>query len=216
VVAANGGSDYHYVPDRDKSVVQRAVRFLQSREELGPVFVSDRYGDLPGTLPLSSVHLQGSADRNPDVVVSYHFDENAVVSGMPGTEYVGVSRESNRGTHGSFSPRDVHNTFIASGPSFRSRFKDELPSANVDVAPTLAQLLGVTLSTAQGRVLSESLVGGPEESAFRVAETIEKPKTPARGLATGAGTFTFELHETSLDLGSSHWRYLDSAKEIRR
>jgi arylsulfatase A-like enzyme len=216
VIASNGGSDYLYVPDRDKAVVRRAVRFLQSREELGPVFVSDRYGDLPGTLPLSTIHLQSRADRNPDVVVSYHFDEDAVVSGMPGTEYAGVARESNRGTHGSLSPRDVHNTMIASGPSFRSQFKDDLPSANVDVAPTLARLLGVKVATAQGRVLSEALVGGTDVSAFKVSDAVETPKTAARGLGSGRATFTFELHETSLELGRERWTYLDGAKEVRR
>jgi arylsulfatase A-like enzyme len=217
VVASNGGSDYLYVPDRDKSVVRRAVRFLQSREELGPVFVSDRYGELPGTLPLSTIHLQSGVDRNPDVVVSYHFDEDAVVSGMPGTEYAGVARESNRGTHGSFSPRDVHNTLIAYGPSFRVRFKDELPTANVDVAPTLAHLLGTTMPGAEGRVLEEALVGGPDQSAFMVGEKTEMPGLPARVVSKGgrAGSFTFELHETSVEIGQSRWEYFDYAKEVR-
>src|SRR5262249_30891998 len=39
VIAANGGSDYLYVPDHDATTVQNAVRFLQSREEFGAIFL---------------------------------------------------------------------------------------------------------------------------------------------------------------------------------
>src|SRR5262249_54851545 len=122
VVAANGGSDYLYQPDHDPERIRKAVRFLQSREEFGAIFVDDRYGDIPGTLPLSIVRLESAEGRNPDIVVGYAFDENAVIQGMHGIEFEGVSAYTNRGMHGSFSPIDVHNTLIASGPDFREAF----------------------------------------------------------------------------------------------
>jgi arylsulfatase A-like enzyme len=218
VVASNGGSDYLYFPDKDKATVARAVRFLQSRDELGPVFVDDHFGDLPGTLPLAAVHLQSVEGRNPDVIVSYHYDEDAVVSGVAGTEYAGVARESNRGTHGSFSIRDVHNTFIAWGPSFRRSFRDDLPSANVDVAPTLARTFGLTMPAAQGRVLDEALAGGPDAASFGIESVVVAPSLPARGLpleranAPQSGSFSFDLHETVVSRLGAKWTYLDFAK----
>ncbi|TMQ10086.1 MAG: hypothetical protein E6J91_28035 [Deltaproteobacteria bacterium] len=51
VVAVNGGSDYIYVPDHDPALVQKTVAFLQSRAEVGAIFVDDRYREIPGTMP---------------------------------------------------------------------------------------------------------------------------------------------------------------------
>ena len=44
VVASNGGSDYLYHPQHDPERVRAAVRFLQSHEEYGAIFVDERYG----------------------------------------------------------------------------------------------------------------------------------------------------------------------------
>jgi arylsulfatase A-like enzyme len=170
VIAANGGSDYIYVPDHDPQTVRDAVRFLQSREEIGAIFVSDRYGAVAGTLPMSTVNVENAAGRNPDIILSYEYDADAVVSGANGIEY--ESMANNRGMHGSFSPVDVHNTLIAYGPHWKRGFADPLPTGNVDVAPTIAHILGLTLPDAQGRVLDEALTGGaePKDFAFRAEE----------------------------------------------
>ena len=50
VIAANGGSDYLYVPAKDRKTVENIVRFLQSREEFGAIFVDDNYGKHSGDL----------------------------------------------------------------------------------------------------------------------------------------------------------------------
>jgi arylsulfatase A-like enzyme len=55
---------------------------------------------------------------------------------------------------------------IARGPSFRQRFVSELPSGNVDVAPTVLRLLGVTTEAAlDGRPLVEGLRSAADLSA---------------------------------------------------
>jgi arylsulfatase A-like enzyme len=47
---------------------------------------------------------------------------------------------------------------IAGGPSFRQGMVSELPSGNVDIAPTVLRLLGVTTDAAlDGRPLIEGL-----------------------------------------------------------
>jgi hypothetical protein len=171
VIAANGGSDYLDVPSGDPALVKSLVTFLQSREEYGAIFVKSSYGAIPGTLSLASIRLEDTAAREPDIVVSFDFDESASVQGVLGTEL--VSMFGNRGMHGSFSPFDVHNTLIAAGPDFTPGFVDPLPTGNVDVAPTVAQILGRSLPAADGRPLLGALLlfrrsgGGVRGRAFR-------------------------------------------------
>jgi len=177
VIAANGGSDYLYVTSKDKATVRKIVTFLQQREEFGAIFVDDKYGSLDGTMPMSTVHLENTAGRNPDIIVSYNFNENAVIQGVKGTEY--ESMQGYRGMHGSFSPIDVHNTLIAYGPDFRSGDIDT-PSGNIDVAPTVANLMGLSLPDTDGRVLYEAY----KSSAVTVS-TIVTTKLTSSSAATG-------------------------------
>ncbi|HET9623996.1 MAG TPA: alkaline phosphatase family protein [Kofleriaceae bacterium] len=234
VVAVNGGSDYLYVYKHDPAVVARAVRVLQERAEVGAIFVDDRFA-LPGTLPLSKINARhGNNDNpdqpdNPDVIFSYDFDPDAVVEGVPGTELAGMLNGSTfRGMHGSFSPRDVHNVLIAAGPDFRAGFRDPLPTSNVDVAPTIARVLGFAMPRAQGRVLHEALVGGPALAAFHVAPgvirsalatglTVRAPTDPdGKDVVPGASTYSFELRTKTLSFAGALTTYFDSAKATRR
>jgi arylsulfatase A-like enzyme len=230
IVAVNGGSDYLYVPDHDPAVVQNTVRFLQGRAEVGAIFVDDRYGALPGTLPLGAIHARNAAGKNPDIILAYDHDEDAAVDGARGTEMAGtLNGNGYRGMHGSFSPHDVHNMLIASGPDFRAGFRDPLPTGNVDVAPTIAYLLGLTLPQAQGRPLLEAMARGAAPDDYRVAANVVRPSAPATGLtirrptdpdgkdiAPGLRSYSFELHTKSLMYGGRTYSYFDFAKASRR
>jgi predicted AlkP superfamily pyrophosphatase or phosphodiesterase len=226
VIAANGGSDYLYLPDHDPERILKAVRFLQSHEEYGAIFVDERYGNIPGTLPLSRVRLENAEGRNPDIVVGYSFDENAVIQGMPGIEFEGVSSAANHGMHGTFSPRDVHNTLLAAGPDFAAGFTDNLPSGNVDVAPTVAKIFGFDLPQADGRPLLEALRGHAhvDAAAYAVTPRTINPPAPATELAvqsplganTGKSTYTFDLQAKELRRGSETYTYFDWAKAVRK
>jgi arylsulfatase A-like enzyme len=230
VVAVNGGSDYIYVPDHDPAVVRKTVVFLQERTEVGAIFVDDRYGAIPGTLLLSAIHARNAAGRNPDIILAYDHDDNAAVDGARGTEMAGVLNGAGyRGMHGSFSPRDVHNMLIAAGPDFRPAFKDPLPTGNVDVAPTIARILGLPLPHAQGRALREAMVGGAALDQYRVASQVQRPPAPATGLtvrlptdpdgkdvAPNQRTYSFELHTKTLKDGNQTYTYFDFAKASRR
>ena len=223
VIAPNDGTDYLYVPTHDAAVVKRVVRFLQSRNVVNTVFVAKRYGAIPGTLPAEAVHLE-NARRGPDIIISYAWDADAVVQGFPGTEVGTVSTE--RGQHGSFSPRDVHNTLIASGPDFRQAMRDPLPSGNVDVAPTLAALLNLPLPTAQGRVLHEALTGALARplSDYAVKPAAIRPAQPATGLTTvridgaplPATRYSFTVRQKRLSFDGRTWIYFDQAAADRR
>jgi arylsulfatase A-like enzyme len=218
VIAPNGGSEYLYQPTHDRELVRKAVRFLQSREPFGAIFVDARYGKLPGTLPLATVHLANK--RAPDIVVSYDFDADATVQGFKGTEYTSMSNE--RGMHGSFSPVDVHNLLVATGPDFRQGLHSELPSGNVDLAPTLASLLKLDLGKTDGRVLREALAG-------RSAEGLSvKPAEVTTDNATGLDirrvddspmnrtSYRFVLKTKQLDDNGKTYTYFDEAKADRQ
>jgi arylsulfatase A-like enzyme len=224
VVAANGGSDYLYQPDHDPERVRMAVRFLQSREEFGAIFVDERYGEIPGTLPLSRVRLENSEGRNPDIVVGYTFDENAVIQGMPGIEFEGTNGHNSHGMHGSFSPRDVHNTLVAAGPDFAANFTDTLPSGNVDLAPTIARIFGFDLPQADGRPLLEALSAAHVNAgSYSVQPRTITPSQASTGLKvlsplgtdTGKTTYSFQLQVKELHQGERRWTYFDWAKAQR-
>jgi hypothetical protein len=61
IVNANGGSDLIYIPDGNAERVRDIVAFLASQDYVGALFVDDRYGSLPGALPLSSIALLRAA-----------------------------------------------------------------------------------------------------------------------------------------------------------
>ncbi|WP_085315239.1 alkaline phosphatase family protein [Derxia lacustris] len=248
VIAANGGAEYFYVPSGDSALVRKLASFLQTREEYGALFVAARHGKLPGTLPMSAVRLEAEGDaanadgstataprgtqpalRTPDLVASFDYDASARVGSLPGS--INASFFNSRGMHGSFSPVDVHNTLVAAGPSFRAGTVVQQPSGNVDVAPTVAWLLGLRMPRADGRVLFEALARPPSGVGAPgvTAGTLAPP--PATGLrfalptsADGADLDRAKTgrHETGLsykDLKQSDGRvlrYFDQAKVLRK
>ncbi|RDB37099.1 alkaline phosphatase family protein [Spirobacillus cienkowskii] len=162
IIAANGGSDYIYVPSNNNEVINELVKFFQRRQEYSAVFVDEKKykksGFLPkGTLPLSYIKLDNLNKRNPDIVVSLTSNPNVEINGLQGTEFESTNGFSLRGNHGSFGRNDVHNILLAFGPSFKSKIKNNLPTGNVDVAPTIAKILEIELPNTDGRILLEAL-----------------------------------------------------------
>jgi hypothetical protein len=237
VVAANGGSDYFYVPGHDLTTVKNLVKFLQQRQEYGAIFVDSRYYTannntaIPGTLPMSMVNLENTSRQNngqPDVVVSFNWDDTAIIQGMNGIEF--ESAGGQRGMHGSFGTTDVHNTLIANGPSFKPNTVVSYPSGNVDLAPTVAYLLGTSLPLADGRVLNESLSAPASNATPTVVSSTVNPTSPATGLRfetltdlTGTtadatltqGTYNINLQVKDLTVNGKTYRYFDYAKAVR-
>jgi arylsulfatase A-like enzyme len=226
VVAANAGSDYLFVPDRNPDTVKAAVVSLQSRMQFGAIFVSDKYGDVPGTLPMSLINTENAVGgRSPDIIVSFSFDENAIVAGRRGTGY--ASSINRRGDHGSFSPTDVHISLIAHGPDFKSGLFDPLPTANVDLAPTVARILNLTMPDVQGRVLEEALEGGPPVTSYSVSSkmrqsskrtglTVKLPiDVDGRTMAPNLSTYSVELRTKVLTKDGASFTYFDQAATVR-
>ena len=226
VVAANAGSDYLFVPDGNIETVKAAVVSLQSRLQFGAIFVSDKYGEIAGTLPMSLIKTESSASgRAPDIIVSFSYDENVAVAGRSGVSY--ASSINRRGDHGSFSPTDTHISLMASGPDFASGLHDMLPSSNVDIAPTVARILQFSMPAVQGRVLEEALRGGPpvgeyavlnktHRSSTRTGLTVKLPTDlDGRSVDPKLSSCSVELKTKILTRGAASYTYFDQAKAVR-
>jgi arylsulfatase A-like enzyme len=228
VVAANAGSDYLFVPDGNIETIRAAVLSLQSRLQFGAIFVNDKHGEIAGALPMSLIQTESSSGngRAPDIIVSFSYDENVSVAGKPGISY--ASSVNRRGDHGSFSPTDTHISLMASGPDFKSGFNDALPTANVDIAPTIGRILQFTLPNAQGRVLEEALQGGPslnEYAVLRMTHRSEVHTGLMMKLPTDLGwpvlihpnltKYSVELKTKVLSSPGASYTYFDHAKAIR-
>jgi arylsulfatase A-like enzyme len=226
VVAANAGSDYLFVPDGNPDTVKAAAASLQSRLQFGAIFVSDRYGEVAGTLPMSLIKAETSGNgRAPDIIVSFSFDENVAIAGKAGISY--ASSVNRRGDHGSFSQTDTHISLLAHGPDFKSGLYDTLPTANVDIAPTVARILKFSMPGVQGRVLEEVLQGGPGLTEYAVLNKTHRSSTKT-GLTTklptdldgrstdlSLTTYAVELKTKVLTRGDKSYTYFDQAKAIR-
>ncbi len=176
---------------------------------------------------LENVSRQGNGQ--PDVVVSFNWDYSTSIQGIPGIEFESVGGQ--RGMHGSFGIADVHNTLIANGPSFLSARMITNPTGNVDLAPTVAYLLGQSMPQADGRVLNEALVtpastATPTVTASTVAPSaaatvlqFELPTDPtgtAKDMGLSAGTYNISLAVKDLTVDGKTYRYFDYAKAVRQ
>jgi arylsulfatase A-like enzyme len=179
MVVSLGGSTSFYVFDHDEPTIRRLVEFLQGTDFAGVIFSSI---PVEGTFPLSRVHLD--AGRNaPDVLVSMRWSSDRNDWGTPGL-VAAADGHRGTGTHSSLSRFDLRGTLIAAGPDFKTGFVSDLPSGNVDIAPTVLAILGVPQPTPMdGRVLSEALAGS--------ALAPSKPE--------------HEILEASRDLGFRRW-----------
>jgi arylsulfatase A-like enzyme len=85
-------------------------------------------------------------------------------------------RAAGKGTHATLSRFDMHNTLIAAGPDFKRGEMNDLASGNVDLAPTILQILGIKPpQKMDGRILSEAMTvvipsGQPETKRIEAAK----------------------------------------------
>jgi Type I phosphodiesterase / nucleotide pyrophosphatase len=179
VVAANGGSDLIYLPNKDKKLADRTVKALLEQDYVSGLFVDDALGKFPGTLPMSQINLKGkAATPTPSIVVNFR----SYVSGCDeptncSVEVADTVLRQGQGMHGSFGRGDTMNFMAAIGPDFKAGYVDALPVSNADVGMTIAQLMGLRASAAGGligRVMSEALPNGITPK-FADGQIVSKP-----------------------------------------
>ena len=186
VVAANGGSNLVYVPDKDSARTGKVIDALLAQDYISGLFVDSDIGTFAGTLPLSAINMQGKA-RTPRPAIVVNFRSYATDCGQPVMCAVSVADttlQQGQGMHGSFSRADTLNFMAAIGPSFKTGFVDQAPVSNADVGKTIAHALGLNIpfkGALQGRVVEEALPGGLTPTA---ESWVERGKASEKGLAT--------------------------------
>jgi arylsulfatase A-like enzyme len=174
MLVGNGGSVLFYVVGHDATVTRRLVEFLQQSDFAGVIFTKDV---IQGTFGLDQARIQ--SDHAPDVTMAFRWNDSKNQFGTPGMIDADWQREAGEGTHATLSRFDMHNTLVAAGPDFRRGQTDDLPTGNVDLAPTILHILGIKApQEMDGRVLSEAVVSVDQVSAAgkTEAKTIEAKK----------------------------------------
>jgi len=187
VVAANGGSDLIYVPDKDVATVKKVVDFLSKQDYTSGIFVDDSLGPIAGALPISSINLKGSAQL-PTPTIVLNFKSFATDTSNPTgseVEIADTGLQQGQGMHGNFGRGDTFNYMAAIGPDFKRGYADLAPVSTADVATTLAHILGFNIPSngdLTGRVITEALKGGPD--SVSVTTGILKSDAAANGQRT--------------------------------
>jgi predicted AlkP superfamily pyrophosphatase or phosphodiesterase len=154
MLVGNGGSVLFYIEAHDAEVRRRLVEFLQQTDFAGVIFTNE---PMPGTFNLSEAEI--ASRHAPDVVMAFRWNNSKNQFGVPGMIDADWQRGAGKGTHATLSRFDMHNTLIAAGPDFHRGKVSDLPSGNVDLAPTILRILGIKpLQQLDGRVLSEAMV----------------------------------------------------------
>jgi len=155
VIAENGGSVLLYMPTNSDDLTDRLLDWLNAQEWVGAVATGLPNSGDKEYPAMREIGLEGP--RSPDIAIAMRstatgFPAPLARSGATAGGKIGV------GSHGGSSPAELHNTLIASGPSFLSGLRSEMASGNIDVAPTILELLGLTQPDHfDGRVLHEAL-----------------------------------------------------------
>ncbi|OLC50398.1 MAG: hypothetical protein AUH43_05180 [Acidobacteria bacterium 13_1_40CM_65_14] len=156
--------------------VAAIVAALQRRPEVGAIFTrptarGGAEGTVPGTLSFDVARWNHA--RSGDILVSANWSRDTNDAG-----YEGKTTQSGTAGHGTSSPYDIHNPLIAAGPDVREHAVSDVPTGNVDLAPTVLRLLGLPVpDTMTGRVIEEALRDGPPLSSVQVGHVTETVKT---------------------------------------
>jgi len=203
VVVAEGAV---YVKDHDMEMIKKIVSRLQSQEWIGGIFTKaakpgDTKGVVEGTVSFDAIHWN-HPDRAGDILIDYNWNDDKNKMGYAGTSF-------SRGVagHGGFSQYEVHIALLAAGPSFKQALESELPTSNVDIAPTVLHIHHLAIPSAMdGRVLSELLV--EKNNQPKMTATKETISTSAK---YDGGIYHLQVERTIL----GKYKYVNFAKVIR-
>jgi hypothetical protein len=172
IVAANGGSDLIYLPTGDHDLAGKVVAALNAQDYVSGVFVDDALGRYPGTLPMSSIALKGSAKTPmPAMVVNFRtYSTGCKPETNCQVEVADSPLQQGQGMHGTLGRGDTFNFMAALGPDFKQHYVDRAPVSNADVGRTLAKILKLDLGgngKLTGRVMAEAMPGGKAPRAVK-------------------------------------------------
>lgn len=186
VVASNGGSDLVYLPSKDRALATKVVEALLAQDYVSGLFVDSELSEIPGTLPMSAINMQGAARTpRPSIVINFRsYSTGCEQPVLCTVEVADTGLQQGQGMHGTFSRADTMNFMAAIGPSFKKGFVNDAPVSNADIGKTLAHLLNLKIpfnGVLQGRVIDEVLPGG---ATPEVVSWTDRAKPGVNGLTT--------------------------------
>ncbi len=178
VAAENGGCVLLYTPTRSEKLTDDLLGWLSAQEWVGAIATDLPHSTSMSHASLNDLGLEGS--RAPDIVVTMRSTTTGQQAPLARSG-AATGGKIGMGSHGGGSPDELHNTMIASGPSFISGLESTLPSGNIDVMPTILSILGIPLPDhLDGRVLAEALVdsdSAPEDAKSPKSSTESVTRT---------------------------------------
>lgn len=199
------GGDQIYVEQGGGERVRAIVEALQADPGVGAIFTRARspgepHGSVDGTLAMELINYHHP--RAADILASAAWSDDMNPYGFRGS-----STQGGTAGHGSSSPFELRTMLTAYGPAFKRGLRSDVPSGNVDIVPTALHLLGLdALPSAQGRVLTELLVDGPEPGEVHVER-----RTHEASRAWPEGTYRVTLQKAIV----GDTEYLQEAAAIR-
>lgn len=194
-----------YVKDHDEETIRAMVRVLQESDSVGAIFTraekaGSAAGFASGTLSFDLINWKH--ERSADILVDANWTAATNAFG-----YRGTATSSGTAGHGTTSPFDLNISLIANGPDLKHAIRSEVPTGNIDLAPTILHLLGIEPPRSMnGRILNELLLTGPSPKKVKVKETIH------RADHTDSGR-TYKIELKKLKVGDTD--YIDFTK-VRR
>ena len=162
LTAPNGAAVLFYAHEANPATVEHLAAWLARQPWCGAMMTSERVGPLPGTLPASVSGIEGH--RSPDLTMSFTWNSAPNDVGFPG-HTASLGGPVGVGTHGGMSRHELRNTLIGRGPGFLSSTVVDTPTGNIDIAPTILHLLGLSGGDEMGgRILHEALVANDASS----------------------------------------------------
>lgn len=169
MLVGQGGSILFYVIAHDAAVIRKLVEFLQQSDFAGPIFTK---APVEGTFGFDQARID--SPHAPDIEMAFRWNDGKNQFGVAGMIDADWNRKAGQGTHATLGRFDVNNLLIVSGPDFRSGLTDDRPSGNVDLAPTIYRILGITSpQPLDGRVLSEAMTNLDEAAPETETKTVE-------------------------------------------
>lgn len=145
MVTSNGGAGYIRIVNKDKVSVKDVITLLEKTEGIKAVYVSEQFPSL-GLPESERHHLQADVivECEEGYYIDFKSDANAV-----------IERSKIKGMHGYHPDNEKMNgIFVAYGPNIYQG--KEIPEISiVDIAPTIAKQMNVSLPDADGKVLAD-------------------------------------------------------------
>ena len=200
ILASSGQAVALHVEGHDPDRIARLARFIQAQDWGGVIFSAER---VEGAFPLELIHV-ANRERSPDLLFTFPWTSRRNAFGVSGTDLANVSAGGAPyvSDHGSMSPWNVRNTFLAWGAGVKKGVTVGVPAGNVDVTPTVLALLGIDGEPGlDGRVVTEALEGGPDPERVAVETRIH---------TAAAGAYRAALQISTVD----GRRYVDKSWRV--